>query len=140
MTTALDTNVIIALWNSAESLNSDARKALKAVRNDGAMVISAPVFAELMASPGRTTDFVETFLLDASIETDWVMSESIWRLAGMAFQRYAVRRRQHKMPLPRRILADFIIGAYATVTGCRLLTLDAGVYPLAFPDLPIVRV
>jgi predicted nucleic acid-binding protein len=100
----VDTNVIVALWNSAAALSTDAQTALKTARSEGAMVISRPVFAELMASSGRTAEFVETFLLDASIETDWLISESIWRLAGAAFQRYAVRRRQHKTPLPRRFL------------------------------------
>jgi predicted nucleic acid-binding protein len=38
---------------------------------------------------------------------------------------------------PRRILADFLIGAHAVVSGYKLLTLDAGIYQTSFPKLKI---
>jgi predicted nucleic acid-binding protein len=41
---------------------------------------------------------------------------------------------------PRRILADFLIGAHACERGYRLLTLDDRLYRAAFPDLALVRV
>jgi len=41
---------------------------------------------------------------------------------------------------PRRILADFLIGAHATVNGYKLLTMDAGVYRAGFPRLAVVEV
>ena len=39
--------------------------------------------------------------------------------------------------LARRILADFIIGAHALANGFRLLSLDQGLYRVAFPTLAI---
>jgi predicted nucleic acid-binding protein len=56
---------------------------------------------------------------------------------GRAFQGHASRRRAKKTELPRRILADFLIGAYASVRRCRLLTLDQPLYRAAFPDLEV---
>jgi predicted nucleic acid-binding protein len=41
---------------------------------------------------------------------------------------------------PRRILADFLIGAHALVKGYTLLTLDEGMYRAAYPRLGIVTV
>jgi predicted nucleic acid-binding protein len=66
------------------------------------------------------------------------MDEGVWRAAGLAFQSYAGRRRRQREPEPRRILADFVIGAYAARHNYPLLTLDEGVYRAAFPGLRIV--
>lgn len=51
MTTAIDTNVIVALWDRDPSLNFSAQSALDAALARGTLVISSPVFAELLASP-----------------------------------------------------------------------------------------
>ena len=66
--------------------------------------------------------------------------EAVWRAAGRAFQAYAARRKRHRDSGPRRILADFVIGAHATEKAHRLLTLDDRFYRAAFPRLIIVRV
>jgi predicted nucleic acid-binding protein len=68
---------------------------------------------------------------------DWDLAEAAWRLAGRAFQGYAARRRRQREIGPRRILADFVIGAYAAQHGYSLLTLDEGLYRAAFPALRI---
>ncbi len=47
MTTAIDSNISIALWNEDDSLNTLARSALDAALGRGSLIISAPVFAEL---------------------------------------------------------------------------------------------
>ncbi|MGZ4890608.1 MAG: hypothetical protein ACXWBH_15610 [Candidatus Angelobacter sp.] len=43
-------------------------------------------------------------------------------------------------PGPRRILADFLIGAHASHRGYRLLTLDDHLYPSAFSSLTVITV
>lgn len=139
MTTAIDTNVFIALWDRDEALNSAAQSALDAALRRGNLVIPAPVFAELMACPGRSEAFVDSFLKDTGISVDWDLNEGIWRTAGSAFQNYAARRRKQGDSGPRRILADFLIGAYALGKHYHLLTLDDRLYRTAFPGLSIVR-
>ena len=57
-----------------------------------------------------------------------------------AFQSYAVRRRRHGHSAPRRILADFMIGAHAQQAGYQLLTLDGRLYRTAFPELTVVGI
>ena len=137
MTTAVDTNVVIALWDRDATLSLAAQNALDAAFNRGTLIAAAPVFAELIAAPGRSEKFVGSFFEETGIGVDWELSEQIWRLAGRAFQAYAERRRKQRDRGARRILADFIIGAHAFANGFRLLTLDEGLYRAAFPSLAI---
>jgi predicted nucleic acid-binding protein len=138
MTTVVDTNIIVALWDREDSLNIAAQRALDAARSRGSLVIPAPVYSELMALAGRTEQFLDAFFNQTSIVVDWNLAEAVWRLAGRAFQGYASRRRRQRELGPRRILADFVIGGYAAQNGYALLTLDESLYRAAFPALRIV--
>ena len=140
MTTALDTNVIVALWDADATLRQAARKALDAALGRGALAISGAVYAELIAAPGRTASFVDQFCEDAGIRVDWELKEKVWRTAGVAFQGYAARRKKQRGTQPRRLLADFLIGAHALENAYRLLTLDSGVYQAFFPRLALETV
>ena len=140
MITSVDTNVLVALWDIDEALNSQALSALDAAHSSGGLVISGAVYAELLAFPHRTEVFLDNFLSDTGIAVDWASNESIWRVAGQAFQKYSSRRRKQTADGPRRILADFFIGAHALENGYSLLTLDARIYRAAFPKLHFVTV
>ncbi len=140
MTTAIDTNVIVALWDQDPRLSSSAQSALDAALGRGTLVTTATVFAELMAAPGRSESFLDSFFRETGISIDWALDESVWRTAGRAFQGYAARRRKQRDAGPRRILADFLIGAHALEGGHSLLTLDAHLYRTAFPHLAVERV
>jgi predicted nucleic acid-binding protein len=137
MTTAIDTNVIVALWDSQDTLHRPARAALDRAFGQGSLVISGTVYAELLAAPGRTEAFVDAFCEETGIQVGWELGERVWREAGKAFQSYALRRRKQRGTAPRRILADFLIGAHALVSGHKLLTLDAAIYQVSFPKLKI---
>lgn len=137
MTTAIETNVIIALWDKDRYLSSAALAALETAFRRGPLVIAAPVLLELLAAPGRTEPFVDAFLEDTAISVEWDLDEDAWRTAGRAFQRYAERRRKQRDSGTRRILADFLVGAHAETRGYRLLTLDEGIFRSAFPKLTI---
>jgi len=137
MTTAVDTNVVIALWDKDSTLNFAAQNALDRAFHRGTLVAAAPVFAELIRAPGRTETFIDSFFDETGIRVDWELGEPIWRLAGRAFQAYAERRRKQRDRGALRILADFLIGAHASANGYRLLTLDDGLYREAFPALAI---
>ena len=50
MTTAIDTNVIVALWANDPALSLAAETALEAAFHRGSLVVAAPVFAELIAA------------------------------------------------------------------------------------------
>jgi predicted nucleic acid-binding protein len=137
--TVVDSNVIVALWDADDSLNLEAQNGLDAALKRGSLLVPAPVYAELMASPGRTEGFLDTFFRETGITVEWAIEERIWRSAGRAFQKYAARRRKQREPGPRRILADFLIGACASRAGYQLLTLDDGIYRAAFPEIRIAQ-
>ncbi|MGD0129368.1 MAG: hypothetical protein ABSF46_28925 [Terriglobia bacterium] len=71
MTSAIDTNVIVSLWDRDPALNLAAQCALDAALARGGLVVAAPVFAELMACPGRDQSFLNTFFREAGIAIDW---------------------------------------------------------------------
>ena len=138
MTTAIDTNVLVALWDTNPQLNTAAQKALDSAQERGALVVCGAVCAELLALPGRAESMLDEFFAATSIRLDWESSEQVWRAAGRAFQNYVQRRNRKKAELPRRILADFYIGAHASVHRHRLMTLDQRLYRAAFPKLELV--
>lgn len=139
MITAIDTNVIVALWDKGPDFSLDAQSALDRALGGGGLVICAPVFAELLAWPGRDEAFLDVFLNDTGITVDWDLNESIWRAAGRAFQAYALRRRRHGGSGSRPIFADFVIGTHALDRDYGLLTMDDRLYRAAFPRLRIVK-
>ena len=104
MTTAIDTNILVALWNENDSLNTLARSALDAALGRGSLVIAAPVFAELLAAPSRDEAFLDSFFRETGISVDWNLDEAVWRTAGRTFQLYIARRRKQTGSGPRRRL------------------------------------
>jgi predicted nucleic acid-binding protein len=137
MTTAIDSNIIVALWDKDPTLSLAAQTALETAFNRGGLAVSAPVFAELLAAPGRTETFVNSFLEETGIVVEWELGEAVWRSAGRAFRSYAERRRKQRDSGTRRILADFLIGAHAEKRGYRLLTLEERLYRAAFPSITV---
>lgn len=139
MTTALDTNILVSLWNEDDALNFAAKAAMRAALEQGSLIIAAPVFSELMASPSRDEAFLDEFFAATGISIDWNLNETTWRIAGGAFQVHTARRRRQREPGPRRIVADFLIGAHAFHNGFSLLTLDAQFFRATFPRLTLAK-
>lgn len=140
MTTSIDANVIATLWNSRDATNFDAVKMLSLAKKQGSLVVVGPVYSELMAGPLRDEAALDEFFTETGIAVDWKIGEDIWRAAGKAFRGYAVRRVRSGGGSPRRILADFMIGAHAFLNDYALLTIDGSLYAAAFPRLKIISV
>ena len=144
VTTAVDTNVLLSLLQGERAADLDAlERALESAAESGELIISPPVYCKLIAEPARNERFVTTFLEDTRIRVEWAMPNDLWRLAGRAYGGYIERRRSQRNSQPndegpRRILADFIIGAHASYHQTRLLTFDQKVYRAAFPELTII--
>jgi predicted nucleic acid-binding protein len=138
VTTSIDSNVIVALWWDSRSANRVAANMLKEAHKRGNLIMSAPVYAELIADPRRSEAELDEFALDTGISIEWKIDEEIWREAGRAYRSYAMRRVRSGGNPPRRILADFIIGAHALKRGYSLLTLNGSDFSAAFPALTIV--
>ena len=106
MRTAVDTNVISALW-SREPLASQMAALLGRSHSDGGVVICAPVYAELLAHPKAPADFLDEFLAKTDIAVDFLLDEQVWREAGRVFAAYARRRRRSGDGTAKRLLVDF---------------------------------
>src|ERR1035438_6954261 len=140
MTISIDSNVIAGLWNDNDSLNAVVTPMLVNLRTQGRLVVSGPVYSELMAGPLRDEASLDMFFADTGIGVDWSMEEGIWREAGRAYLGYVQRRKGSGGGDARRILPDFLIGAHALVRGYTLLTIDSGHFAAAFPTLQIIAV
>lgn len=137
MRSAIDTNVISAWW-SKEPAAAGISDLLFSAGQEGSLAICAPVYAELLAYPGASKTFVDTFLQDTQIEIQCNFSLNVWSRAGEAFSAYAERRRRERAGQPKRLLVDFIVGSYALLQADRLLTLDRDRYRTAYPELKLL--
>lgn len=139
MTSAVDTNVVVALLAGTEVETAITQKALVNAATNGSVVICAPVYAELMATPGMGEDGLYTFLEATDVGVDWSLEEAVWRNAGRAYRSYAERRRKQRGDAgPRRILADFVIRSHATASADRLLTPAPQLFRANFHGLEVV--
>src|SRR2546421_9624284 len=117
MITALDTNVLVALWDRDDAWNSAAETVLKSAQSRGKLVISGVVFAELLAFPRRQEKFIDRFLSDTDIGVEWTIQEAMWRLTRGGYQAYCVPWRKQDRSSPPRLLADLFICAHALAKG-----------------------
>jgi len=138
MNIALDTNIIVyALAGTARTAEAAAQALESAAVRGGVLVLSAPVYAELLAIPHSSKADLDAFITETKIRVDWDLSRSCWTAAGLAFAAYAGRRKRQKIGPPRRILADFLIGAHSLEVG-NLLTADPSFYRTNFPELNVL--
>jgi predicted nucleic acid-binding protein len=83
MRTAIDTNVLSALW-SKESVASDIARNLGNAKTEGGLVVGAPVYAELLAYPKATASFVNGFSRIQELTSISSFNNPYgWRLAGV---------------------------------------------------------
>ncbi len=136
MRTAIDTNIVSALWSKEPSCQQ-VLPLLERSHREGALVICGAVYAELLAHPRSSRKFLDQFLGDTNIAVEFEMDEELWRDAGRRFAAYANRRRGEGGA--RRLLADFIVGSHARLRADRLLTLDSGRYRTDYPELKVLE-
>lgn len=137
MRTAIDTNVLSAIWGFEPNALS-LSKLLTESRRNGSVVICGAVFAEAIAHPGSTEEFVRGFLEETGFSVDFDMGEEVWTEAGRRYALYAERRRRSSKEPSKRLLADFVIGSHALLHSDRLFTLDRERYQRDFPELKLL--
>lgn len=137
MRTAIDSNILSALFG-LEPTVEQLVELLGRCRQEGGLVICGTVFAEVHAIPKMNPVLLNEFLSDTGVSVDPAVSLAGWSAVGVAFGEYAVRRRGNGDGEPKRLLADFAIGAHAFASCDRLLTLDPIRYRTAFPNLTLL--
>jgi predicted nucleic acid-binding protein len=134
--TAVDTNVLSALW-SMEPTATAMVALLGQSRNAGSLVVCGAVYVELRAHPKATERFVDDFLASTDVQVDFDVDPELWQEIARGFSSYAKRRRSNGGQA-KRLLVDYIVGAHALRRADRLLTLDPGRYETDFPKLRLV--
>ncbi len=131
MITAVDTNVLIDVLGADATHGPASRDALREAVQAGALIASEVVWAETSAwyrSKHEAAHALE------QLRVRFVpMDAPAAFAAGAAWGAY--RRGGGRRD---RLIADFLVGAHATVHADRLLTRDAGFYRLGFEQLRIV--
>ncbi len=134
MRTALDSNILSALWSNEPHAERIGER-LGAAKQQGAVLISPIAYVELFAYPRATEEFIQRFLSDNDVAVDFHIAAPTWAEAGRGFASYAQRRRKAGGGEARRLAADFVVGAHALLQAERLMTLDVGRFRRDFPEL-----
>ncbi len=130
---SLDTNIIQSALNPMDINHARALQALDHYAEQP-FCLSPIVRSEIRAS--KAWPAINAWLKAQSVKVIWDMPSSVWDAAGVAFQEYARLRRGGQ--LPRRIVADFLIGAHATHHELAVLTFDDTVFKSVFPNLKLL--
>ena len=159
MATSVDTSVLsYLLLNEDPYLADAAERALHLAAQEGALVVSGPVMAELLAIGKWDEAELTSRLNEAGILIDDRWDRAVWSNAATAFSLYLSSRRpaeydcpqcgtrqrfrcnscHAELGKPKHVLSDFLIGAHALRYDCSLLTNDVGPYQSFFPDLLMV--
>ncbi|WP_294641468.1 type II toxin-antitoxin system VapC family toxin [uncultured Aureimonas sp.] len=128
--TLVDSNVFIDVLGTGP-LHESALDALTGAADQGVIVLSPVVWAELAFSP-MTEPLLYRSISWLSPKREPFPFEAAYP-AGQAHRLYRMRGGRRDRTLP-----DFLIGAHAMVAGHRLLTRDASRYREYFPDLDIL--
>jgi len=125
---------VLLVVNSFDPQHARAAAAWRAaLLSDEVVIVSPPVFTELMASPVKES--LRRLLEQSGIDVVWEMPSQVWERAGDAYREYANLRRGGT--LPRRISADFLIAAHAEYHQASMLSFDTTVYQAVFPLLTL---
>ena len=136
MISAVDTSILSAVLSDQPGTQV-ADSLLTEARDRGGVVICGIVYSELFAHPLMTGEIIEDFLQRTGLEVDYRLDKTVWKEAGIRFKKYAERRRRARQEWPRRLLADFVIGAHSLLHADRLITFNGADFRRDFPELLI---
>ena len=132
MITAVDTSVLLDVIMADPVHGPSSRERLKKAYDDGALIVSDVVYAELAPQFASRED-EDAALIEFSIRLV-TSGADVAYLAGQKWGQY-----RKAGGTRTRLLADFLIGAHARVHAERLLTRDRGFYRQYFSDLPLLE-
>lgn len=132
MITAVDTSVLLDVIMADPVHGPSSRKRLKKAYDEGALIVSDVVYAELAPQFASRRD-EDAALIAFGIR----LVTSGADVAFLAGQKWGDYRKAGGTRT--RLLADFLIGAHAKVHAERLVTRDRGFYRQYFADLELLE-
>jgi predicted nucleic acid-binding protein len=133
MAWVVDTGMLIDVLDDDPRFGRASALTLDSYAAEG-LIICPLTYAELSPAFQGDTALQDEFLDGVGVDfrQDWTWADTL--LAHRAWHRYIHRKRRRS--LPRRPIADVLIGAFASrFQG--LLTRNAGDFASLFPDLPL---
>ena len=132
MITAVDTSVLLDVIMADPVHGPSSRELLKKTYNDGALIISEVVYAEIAPQFSSREDQDSTL---KALNVRLITSGA--DVAFVAGQKWGEYRRAGGSRA--RLLADFLIGAHAVIHAQRLVTRDRGFYRQYFAEVNLLQ-
>ena len=138
MKTAVDSSVLLDVLTADPAFGERSRDALRQAYDQGALVASDVVWAEVRASFASEDAFAGT--MDALGVRFDPISEGAASLAGQLWRdsHRAAKGRARDKGEPKRVVADLLIGAHAQLQADQMLARDRGYLRRCFRGLKVV--